>query len=161
MGKFEAIIRSLSKWCDYIARVALVLMALIVVLNILSRIVWQSLPGTYEIAGYLGAVMLGFAMAHTGALDRYVDIALVVERFSKRTQAIIGGIIGILCFGLFMLAAVYSINLTIDLWQAKELSPTLRFPYFPLVGVVGFGCFLLSLALLVKALNSFIRGESK
>ncbi len=135
MGKFETIIRSLSKWCDYIARVALILMAFIVVLNILSRIVWQSIPGTYEIAGYLGAVLLGFAMAHTGALDRYVDIALVVERFPKRTQGIIAGIVGILSFGLFMLAAVYCVKLTVDIWQSNELSPTLRFPYYPLVGL--------------------------
>ena len=161
MGIFETIIRSLSKWCDHIAKVALILMAFIVVANILARIVWQSIPGTYEIAGYLGAVMLGFAMAHTGVRDRYVDISLVVERFPKRAQGIIAGIVGILSFGLFMLAAVYSVKLTVDIWQANELSPTLRFPYYPLVGLVGFGCLLLSLALLVKALISFIQGERK
>jgi TRAP-type C4-dicarboxylate transport system permease small subunit len=161
MGKLERIFRSLSKWCDYIARVALVSMMLMAVLNIISRSVWQSIPGTYEIVGYLGAVVLGFAMAYTGALDRYVDIALVTERLPKRTQSILAGIIGILSFCLFMLAAIYCIKLAIDLWQAGELSPTLRFPYYPLIGIVGFGCLLLSLVLLVKALMSFIQGVGK
>jgi TRAP-type C4-dicarboxylate transport system permease small subunit len=161
MGKFERIIHLLSEWCDRVSRVALILMTFIVVLNILSRIVWQSLPGTYEIAGYLGAVVLGFALAWCGVKDRYVYIPIVVERLPKRTQAIIDSIIYLMSFGLFMLAALYCGKLATDLWQAGELSPTLRFPYYPLVYGISLGCLLLSLVLLVNVLKSLAQVVKK
>lgn len=154
MDKFEKIIRWLSQWFDRVAQVALAIMMLVVVANILLRAVWQSLPGTYEIAGYLGAVAIGFALAFCAVKGRFVAITIVVERLPRRTQAIIGSIIDIMSVGLFMVAGWYCGKLATDLWHAGELSPTLKFPFFPLLYALAFCCLLLSLVLLVNVLKS-------
>ena len=96
MGKFEKIIRWLSQWFDRVARGALVIMMLVVVSNVLLRAVWQSIPGTFEYVGYLGAVAIGFALAFCAVQGRHVAITVVVDRLPQRTQAIIGSIIGIM-----------------------------------------------------------------
>ncbi len=157
MDTFEKGIRLISQWFDRIAQVFLALMMLVVVVNVILRAVWQSMPGSFEIAGYLGAIVVGFALAHCGVKGRFVAITIIIDRLPKRSQAIIGIITGILSICLFFVAAWYCGKLATDIWHAGELSPTLRFSYFPLVYAVGFGCLLLSLSLLVRTLKLLIQ----
>jgi len=137
--------------------VGLAVMMLVVVVNVLMRAVWQSMPGSFEIAGYLGAVVIGFALAHCAVKGRFVAITILVDRFQKRTRLIIGIITGIMSVGLFGLAAWHLGMLATDLWHAGELSPTLRFPHYPLIYAVAFGCLLLSLVLLVNVLKLLVQ----
>ena len=157
MGKFEKGIARLSQRFDQIAQVALAIMMMVVVANILLRAVWQSIPGTYEIAGYLGAIVIGFALAHCAVKGRFVAINILVERLPRRIQDIIGIIIGILSFGLFAVGAWYCGRLATDIWLAGEVSPTMRFPFFPLVYALAFCCLLLSLVLLMNVIKLFIQ----
>ena len=161
MDKFERIVHWLSQLSDRVARWALVIMMLVVVANILLRAVWQSIPGTFEYVGYLGAVVIGFALAFCAVQGRHVAITVVVDRLPQRTQAVIGSITGIMSVGFFVLAAWQCGKLATDLWHAGELSPTMRFPFYPLIYGVGFGCLLLSLVLLVNLLKSLAQAVRK
>ena len=154
MGNFEKIIQRLSQWFDRIAQAALALMMFVVVANILSRALVQSIPGTYEIAGYLGAVTIGFALAFCATKGRFVAVTIAVERLPQRAQAFISSIVDILSFGLFLVASWYCARLATDLWQAGELSPTLKFPFYPLIYATAVCCLLVSLVLLVNVFKS-------
>jgi TRAP-type C4-dicarboxylate transport system permease small subunit len=156
MEKFEKSIRWLSQWFDKIAQIGLVLMMLVVVVNVLSRALWQSLPGTFEIAGYLGVIVVGFGLAYCGVRDGFVAITVVTERFSRRTQAIISIIVGILNVCLFLVGAWYLMKWATDMVHAGEVSPSLRFSFYPLVYICGLCCLLLSLVYLVKVLKVFV-----
>lgn len=157
MDRFNAVISRLSQWFDRVAQIALAMMMLVVVANILSRSVWQSFTGTYEIAGYLGAIVIGFALANCAAKDRFIAITIVFERFPNRIQDIINIIVSIMGLGLFIIASVYSAKMATDIYQAGELSPTMRIPFYPLIYVLAFCFLVLGLVLLMNIVKLIVK----
>ena len=160
MNNFERIVQWISSLFDRIAQWALAVTMVLLVANMLLRVVWRPIPGTYEISGYLGAVVIGFALAWCGVKGRHIAITVLTDRFPKRVNIITGVIIDILSFAFFILAAWQCYRLGTSMLQSGELSPDLRFPFYPLVYGVGLVCLLLGLVYLVNVIKS-ITLESK
>lgn len=154
MSGFERGISWVSEWFDRVARAALALMMGLVVGNILLRAVWNPIPGTYEFVGYLGAVVIPFALAYCAVRGGHVAVTILMDRLPRRTQAIIDSITGIIIVGFFAAAAWRLGAYATDMSQSGEVSPTMELPYYPLVYVTGLCILLLGLVQLVKLLKS-------
>jgi TRAP-type C4-dicarboxylate transport system permease small subunit len=145
-----------SRWLDFLAGGALVAMTLLLVGNILSRLLWRPIFGTYEIVQFLTALVNSFAIAYCCVQGGHVTVSLVMERFSKRTLSIIGSIIDIISTGLFIVIGWQCIVYAENMRHVGELSPTLGFPFYPFVYGIGFGCLMLSTVLLVGFFKSLV-----
>lgn len=161
MVYLERSVYLLSRWGDKLAQVAMVAIMLLIVGNVLLRIVWKPILGTYDIVSFLGAVLISFALANCAAQKGHVVISIVVERLPQRAQAITDSITGLFSVVIFMVISWQSIMYATKLWQDGVLSATLLVPYFPLVYGVGFGCIMISLVLLTDFFKSVTKAVKK
>ena len=161
MVYLEKLVHSLSRVCDRIAQGAVVAMMLLAVGNILLRIVWRPIFGTYDFVRFIGTILVAFAIAYCAVQRGHISVELVVARFPQRVQWIIGGITGILSLGIFGLITWQCLVLANDMWRLGELSMSAHMPFYPYIYGVAFGCALLCLVILVdlgKALAKAVRG---
>jgi len=161
VASFDRFVRLLSKYCDRIAQAAVVAMMLLVVGDIVLRAVWRPVPGTYDVVGFIGAVLVSFAIAYCAVQGGHISVELVVARLSQRVQLIINVITGILSLGIFALVTWQCLILAEDMRQVGEVSMSALIPFYPYIYGVAFGCALLCLVILVdlgKSLAEVAKG---
>ena len=160
MLRLERTVAAASNWFNYVACAAVVVMMLLSCADVFLRLVSSPIPGTYEMVGLLGAVIIAFAMAYTSLQRGHVAVEMIYEKLPPRTQIVIdsaGSLIGAALFGMIAWqSAVYGI----DLRQSGEVSLTLQMPLYPIVYGIALGCGLLALVLLMDLIKSFKKGLS-
>jgi TRAP-type C4-dicarboxylate transport system permease small subunit len=143
----------------YIAGVFLVGMILLACSNILLRIVWLPVKGTYELMGFFGAIVTAFALGYTQIKRGHIGIDIVVMQFSAKLQRILHGINYFICMIFFSIAGWQIAKWAGILWKTGEVTETLRIIFYPFTYGVALGCFVLTLVLLVDLLRVLIKGE--
>jgi len=153
MDQLERFIHKVSLWFDRISQGSLVIMMLLIMGNVFTRLFGHPIPGTYEITGYLGGVLIAFALAWCGILGHHIALTMLVDRLSPKTRTVIGITVGIISFGFLIIGTWQCVQLGINSWRSGELSPDLKFPVFPLMWGVGLGCLMLSAVFLLNVLK--------
>lgn len=146
----------LSRFLYGIAGVTLVLMMLLTVADVILRILGRPITGTYEMVGFSGAVVIGFALPFTSWIRGHVYMEFLIQRLPKQVRDgmnLFTRVIGII---LFVLIAYNLMIVGIDLQKSGEVSPTLRFPFYPVVYGLGICFFIECLVLFCDILK--IRG---
>jgi len=136
-------------------------MMLLVVGNIMLRIVWRPIFGTYDFVMFLGSVVVAFALAYCAIQGGHVAVDILVARFSPRTQAIIDSSTSILSIGIFAIIAWQCSVYGTDMWRTGEVSMSVHIPFYPFVYGVGFGCAVLGLVLLADLFKSLAKAVRK
>lgn len=149
MAVFTREVRRLSEFLNLVAGWALVGMTALTCADVILRIFRHPILGTYEIVGFLGAIVASFAMAHTTILRGHVAVELLVMRLPHKVQVVVYLIIHVLSIALFALIAYESILFGNDLRLANEVSLTLQIPFFPVLFGISFACMVVCLVLLV------------
>ena len=121
--------------------------------DIILRLFRRPILGTYEIVGFLGAIVAGFALAQTTIERGHVAVQVVVTRFSPQIQKIIYLITHVLSIFLFALLAWECVQYGNDFRASGEVSLTLRMPFYPVVYGVAFSAVVVCLVLFVDILQ--------
>jgi len=150
MPILEKISRLMNHAFIFVAGTFIVAMILITCANIVSRLVWVPVKGTFELMGFFGAVVTAFALGYTQAKKAHISVDILVNRFPKRVQKFLNGINSVICMIFFTLAGWQITKLGNTLRTSGEVTETLRIIYYPFTYGVALGCFLLSLVLLVE-----------
>jgi TRAP-type C4-dicarboxylate transport system permease small subunit len=161
IARSEIIVRSFSRVLDRIAQGAVVIMMFLVCINIVLRLVWRPILGTYEFVTFLGAVIISFALAYCAVEGGHVAVTILVDRLPRRTQAIIDLGTGILGVFIFALVAWECGVFATNMWSNNEVSQTTHVPFYPFVYGMGFGCLLLCLVILIGVFKSAARALNK
>ena len=125
--------------------------------DIVMRLFRRPIPGTYEIVGFLGAMVAGFALAQTTIERGHVAVQVVVTRFSPRWQKIIYLITHLLSILLFALLAWECMRYGNDFRVSGEVSLTIRIPFYPVVFGIAFSAAVVCLVLIVDILQVMTR----
>ncbi len=157
MVVFERIVRFLTYISDRIAQLAVMAMLFLIVGNILSRVVWKPILGTYDIAGFIGAILVAFALGHCAIRKGHIQVELLVQRLPERLQGILGTITGILSLAIFLLVTWQCIVLGNDMRRVGELSMSAHISFYPYIYGVAYGCGLLSLVIIIDIIKSLIK----
>ena len=136
-----------------LAGIFLAAMILMTCMNIFSRLFWSPVKGTYELMGYLGAMVTAFALSYTQLKKAHIAVDVLVGQFSKKTQLVLQGFNSLVCMVFFSIAGWQISKLARTLWQTGEVTETLRIIYYPFTYGVALGCCLLALVLLVEFLK--------
>ena len=102
-------IENVSKYFYYLSMVFCFLLMLYIVLDVILRFIDRPLLGTSEMVQLIMVIIVFSGIAYTDVQRGHVAVDVVVERFSKRTQAIID-------------CVVYAISLlyiVIVVWQSS------------------------------------------
>ena len=154
-------IYSATRIFNGIAAAAITGMMLLTCADVLLRLFRRPIPGTYEMVGFLGALGVSFALAHTSLERGHIAVDFLVQRLSVPLQTLVDGVIAAVCALLFGLAAWHSLRYGMDLKAAGEVSMTLQFPVFPFVWGVAAGCGMLTVVLLMRAFGALLRLTTK
>lgn len=121
--------------------------------NIILRLVWVPLRGTFELMGYFGAIVTAFALGYTQIHRSHIAVDILVLRFPKRTRKMLNGINYLACAAFFAVVSWQVAKYATTLWETGEVTETLRFAYYPFTYGVSLGCVVLAFSLLVDFLK--------
>jgi len=124
--------------------------------NIFSRLFWIPVRGTYELMGFMGAVVASFALGYTQIKRGHIAVNILVNSFSEKTQRILNGVNHTVCMVFFSLAAWKISEKAATIKNTGEITETLRIVYHPFIYGVAIGCAVLALVFftdIVKVLN--------
>ncbi len=158
MPKLIRLTRLLSRILNWVAGCSLVGMMGLTCADIVLRLFRRPILGTYEIVGFLGAMVASFAMAQTTIERGHVAVQVVVQRFSSRVQEVIYLITHLLSLLLFVLLAWECVRYANDLWASGEVSMTLQLPFFPVLYGIALSAVTVCLVLLVDILLMMTKG---
>ena len=161
MVRFEKLINSLTYKFNWIAVFAVVAMMILTSADVILRLFRHPIPGTYEIVGLLGAVVIAFSLAYTSAEKGHIAVEFLVQKFPRNVQSFIMFVNDLIGAALFGLIAWQSILYASDLKQSGEVSMTIQMPVYPFVYGIAFGCGLLCLVLLTESFKSLKGIEEK
>jgi TRAP-type C4-dicarboxylate transport system permease small subunit len=157
MAFFEKAVYLVTKYCDRIAQAGVVSMMSLAVINIILRLVWKAITGTYDYIVFMGAILVSFAVAYCALQKGHIQVELLVSRFPRRVQGIIGVITGILSLGIFSLVTWQSLILAGDMHRSGDVSMTMLLPFYPYIYGLAFGIGLLCLVILMDLIKEFTK----
>ena len=136
----------------------MVAMMLLTCANIVCRLLWMPIRGTFELMGFFGAIAAAFALGYTHMHKGHIAVDVLIRRFSPHTRRILDGINNGIGFLFFVLLSWHLSKKAVVLYHAREVSETLRFPYYPFIMGVALGCLVLAVIML-RGLCAVFRKE--
>ncbi|MCR4395090.1 MAG: TRAP transporter small permease, partial [Dehalococcoidales bacterium] len=140
METFERFVGKISRLFDYIARFGVLAMMILVVANVILRIVWKSIVGTYDYVCIIGAVLVALALAYCGYKKGHIEIEILMSQLPERVQGTIGSIVNLLSLGFFSIVAWQLVLLGNEMRQKGETTMTLYLPFHPYLYLIAFCC---------------------
>jgi TRAP-type C4-dicarboxylate transport system permease small subunit len=144
----------LSLGFNALAGAAVVAMMLLTCADVVLRLFRHPIPGTYEIIGFLGTVVVAFSLAYTSLEKGHIAVEILVEKLPRRIQAGIEVFVSLIGAALFALITWQCTVYAADLKQSGEVSLTLTMPIYPFIYGLAAGSGLLCLVLLSECMQS-------
>lgn len=154
IASFEKSVVFLSKWSDRISQMGVMAMMLVTIANILGRMFWRPLYGTFDYVSFFSVTIVAFALAYCAVQKGHISVDLVMARLPRRAQGIIGCFTNILSLGIFIIVIWQCIVLAERMIRLRQVTMTALLPFYPFIYVIAFGCFLLCLVILVELIKS-------
>ena len=142
-----------------IAGALLVLLVLLSGMNVFGRMAGHSFGGSYELSGFLGALIAALALADTQRKRGHVELDMFTRRYRPLAKRLTGAFNMFCGFLLLVLLAIQQVNRARRLLAAGELSETLRIPYPWLMMACAGGLLLLGCAYLTDAVYLLTRKD--
>jgi TRAP-type C4-dicarboxylate transport system permease small subunit len=162
MARFEKIMTLVTRWLNWVAAAAIMAVVLIVCANVIGRAFFQMpVKGTVDITSLLGAIIIGWAIAHTQMLKGHIQVDLFVDRLPRRARDIVDIIVNIINLLLFAIISWQTVIFAKATFEVGELSQVLKIPQTPFIGVVAVGCIALALVLLIDVVKSVSKAVAK
>jgi TRAP-type C4-dicarboxylate transport system permease small subunit len=120
-----------------IAAMCLIAMMALSCLDIVLRLLQRPLPGTYEIVGFLSALMLSFAMAQTTIERGHVMVEIFMNKMPRFIQKITFIVTRVTTAVIFILLAYETIKFGKYYQKSGELSLTLQLEFYPILYAMG------------------------
>ncbi len=149
MGKLGIISRHINNLIVWIAGAFLISMIVLTCANISLRLLWMPIRGTYELMGFMGAIVASFSLGYTQIKGGHIAVNVLVKCFSDKTQKILKGVNDWVCMIFFALAAWKISEKASIIKNSGEVTETLRIAYHPFTYGVAIGCAVLSLVFFV------------
>ena len=153
MTLLDKITEILNKLLTFLGGVFLVVMVVLTCANILTRLIWVPIIGTFELMGFFGAMVTAFALGYTQVKRGHIAVDVLVNTFPQKVKKILTQINNAICCCFFVVAAWQIAVKANTLMETGEVTETLQMIYYPFTYAVAFGCLVLSVTLL----TDFIR----
>ena len=142
---------------NILACAAVVAMMLLSTADVVLRFFGRPIPGAYEMVGFLGTIVVSFALAFTSMEKGHIAVEILVERLPQRAQLAIEAFCNLIGALLFCVIAYQAFLYALDIKQSGEVSLTLQMPVYPFIFGIAAGCGLLCLLLIFDFIKSIKR----
>ncbi len=155
MNKLLRYTRSAAAILNNLAAAAVLAMMLLTTLDVILRFFRCPLPGTYEIVGFLGAIVIAFSLAGTSLSHGHIAVDFLLRKLPPPVAAWIERLNLLVCTGLFIMLTRYLLVYARDIRRTGEVSMTLQIPVAPFIYGIAAGCAVLCAVFIVQLLYSF------
>jgi TRAP-type C4-dicarboxylate transport system permease small subunit len=153
MNSLEKLSGILNKTLLIIAGIFLLAMMLLTCSNIVLRMVWVPIKGTFELMGFFGAVLTTFSLGYTQIHKGHILVDILTDRFPDRIQNAVNLIGHFISMSFFILVSWQIAKWANTLRTTGEITETLRIIYYPFTYAAAFGCGVLALVFLIDFLK--------
>ena len=143
------------------AGICLIAMIALTSANIVLRLLWVPVRGTYELMGFFGALVTSFALGYTQLQKGHIAVDILINSFPRRTKRILEAINGIAIMVFFSVMAWQISRKAWVLHTTGEVTETLRIIYYPFTYGVALGCGFLAMVFLWELVRVFTTEEGK
>ncbi|MBN1629813.1 MAG: TRAP transporter small permease [Thermoleophilia bacterium] len=149
MGKLERVFGAFTKYGDYLARLGMVALLVLVVANVILRYAFKSIQGAYDYVGLITAVSVTLAVAYTAYERGHIEIEILMEHFPERFQSLVGSIMMLISTVFFCIASWQCVVVGISMKEANETTMAVYVQLYPFMYILAFGLALTALATLI------------
>lgn len=133
----------------------LVMMIFLTCANILLRQFGVPVRGTFEIMGFLGAVIFAFSLGYSHEKKEHLYVSIIFDRFPEKVKKAAHVINSLVCIFFFSLVSWQLVKKALVLKNVYEVSETLRIAYYPFILVLSFGVAVLVLYFIYELFIKF------
>lgn len=130
-----------------IGGIAIMALMAVAVVNITMRILHIPFHGAYELVGFLGAVVVAFALGYTQQRKDHIMVDIVSQYYPAILKRIVNAVRYLLSAGFFVLITMQVIEWGMKIINRGEVSETLKIAFHPFVFAVALGFAMLSFTL--------------
>jgi TRAP-type C4-dicarboxylate transport system permease small subunit len=151
MNYLEKINVFLNRVLMVVGSVAVLLLMSIATVNAFLRIpfIKSTWRGAYETVGFLGAIVIAFALGYTQKRKDHIVVDILTEKFPKRVNRVLDGINYLITTIFFAIVSWQVFVWGMKISRSGEVSETLKIMFHPFIYSVslGFAVFSLTLSL--------------
>jgi len=144
----------IAKMLTTLAGGFLIAMMLLACTNMVLRAIWVPVQGTFELMGFMGAVVAAFSLAFAQRQKAHIAVGILLKRFPAIIRRLTDASTSLVSCIFFILAGLETGKWAAFLVQTGEISETLQIIYHPFVFATSAGCFALAFVLFVDTLKT-------
>lgn len=159
VNELYRLVRLSAQALNALSGLAVVAMMTLTCADVLLRTFSHPIPGTYEMVGYLGALVVAFALAKTSLERGHIAVDFLVQKLSLRAQTLVERINTLILSALFGLIAWHSLMFGLSSRRNHEVSMTLQIPIYPFIIGISIGFAFVALIAILRFILSFEHDE--
>jgi TRAP-type C4-dicarboxylate transport system permease small subunit len=161
LDKFEKLNTRLSRWCEWISIVAMLLIVAITCVDVVgAKVFMWRLAGAIDLVMLLQLVVVAFAAGMTLIKGRHIRVEFFIKRLPQRVQNVVDSIVLFLLLVLFSTIIWRVIVLGYSFQTSGESSATVYIPYYPFaygIALASIPVWLILFVQLIKMLKKSVR----
>jgi TRAP-type C4-dicarboxylate transport system permease small subunit len=156
MNYLEKVNVFLNKILMVLGSVAVLLLMTIATTNAFLRIpfIKSTWRGAYETVGFLGAIVIAFALGYTQKRKDHIVVDILTEKFPKRVSRVLDSISYFITTIFFAIVSWQVFVWGMKISKSGEVSETLKIVFHPIIYCVALGFAVFSLTLIIDFLKS-------
>ena len=159
MKYLESLNTFLNKILIILGGIAVLALMAVATANVVLRIFHIPFTGAYEIVGFLGAIVIAFALGYTQIRKNNIVVDILTEKFPKKLNRVLDGVNYFITMIFFAIVSWQVSLWGMKIWESHEVSETLKIIYHPFIFSVSLGFAVLSLTLIVDFLKTILNKE--
>ncbi len=162
MNYLEKIDDFLNKILMILGGVAVLLLMSVATVNAFLRIpfIKSTWRGAYETVGFLGAIVIAFALGYTQKKKNHIVVDILTEKFPKRVNRVLDGVNYFITTIFFAMVSWQIFVWGMKISRSGEVSETLKIAVHPIVYSVAVGFAVFSLTLIIDFLKN-VQGKEE
>jgi TRAP-type C4-dicarboxylate transport system permease small subunit len=116
--------------------------------------------GAYELVGFLGAIVIAFALGYTQKRKDHIVVDILTEKFPKRVNRVLDGVNYFITTIFFAIVSWQVFIWGMKISKSGEVSETLKIIFHPFIYSVSLGFVVFSLTLVIDFLKNFQSREA-
>lgn len=162
MNTLEKMNVFLNRILLFIGSVAVLLLMSVATINAFLRIpfIKSTWRGAYETVGFLGAIVIAFALGYTQKRKDHIVVDILTEKFPKRVNRVLDGINYLITTIFFAIVSWQIFVWGMKISKSGEVSETLKIFFHPIIYCVALGFAVFSLTLIIDFLKNLKSKEN-